>query len=276
MKTIIVPTDFSSIADNALRFATDMAKHIRASLLLLHVYQVPVAVSDMPMVTLNADEMKADSERDLAEAKDRIVQSTMGSVPVFTQARLGSVSTELEDICKSMQPFAVVMGTHGDSRTMPTVFGSNSLAAMRRLHVPVMLIPPGVSFRPVQKIGLACDMQKVAPSTPEKEIKTIVKEFGAELHVLNVDRRFEHFAPSSRQEAATLQNMLEELHPHYHFIYRDNIEESLDDFAQRNDLDFLIVVPKRHAFPEGLFHRSCSKKLAAQAHVPVMAIHEPV
>lgn len=275
MKTILVPTDFSPIAENALWFAADMAKHINGCLLLLHVYQVPITVSEVPMVMINADELKAESETNLHELKETLEKNTMGSVPVFFQSRLGSVGTELEDICETIHPFAVVMGTHGSTRTASTAFGSNSLAAIRRLHVPVMLIPPGASFRPIQKIGLACDLKKVCDTTPEKEIKTIVKEFGAELHVLNVDSRFEHFAPHGREQTAVLHNMLEELHPHYHFIYRENIEESLDDFAQRNDLDFLIVVPKKHAFPEGLFHRSCSKKLAARAHVPVMAIREP-
>lgn len=256
-------------------FAADMARHINACLLLLHVYQVPVTVAEVPMVMINAGEMEADSNEKLQELKTIVDKTTMGSVPVFTQSRLGSIGTELEEVCRTIRPFAVVMGTHGSSRTESLVFGSNSLTAIRRLHVPVMLIPPGSAFRPVQKIGLACDLRKVEATTPQKEIKAIVKEFGAELHVLNVDSHFEHFAPAGREQTAVLHNMLEELHPHYHFIYRENIEESLDDFAQRNQLDFLIVVPKKHAFPEGLFHKSCSKKLAAQAHVPVMAIHEP-
>jgi len=275
MKTIIVPTDFSPVAENAMWFATDMARHINASILLLHVYQVPVTVSEVPMVMINADELKAETEQNLQELKAMVDKATMGSVPIFIQSRLGSVGTELEDVCSTIHPFAVVMGTHGGSRAESMVFGSNSLTAIRRLHVPVMVIPPGSAFRPIQKIGLACDLKKVEATTPQKEIKAIVKEFGAELHVLNVDCHFEHFAPAGREQTAVLHNMLEELHPHYHFIYRDNIEASLDDFAQRNELDFLIVIPKKHAFPEGLFHRSCSKKLASHAHVPVMAIHEP-
>lgn len=276
MKTIIVPTDFSPIAENALWFAADMAKHINACILLLHIYQVPVTVSEVPMVMINADEIELESNNHLLVLKAVVEKKTMGSVPVFIQSRLGSVGTELEEVCESIHPFAVVMGTHGSSYPGSTGFGSNSLAAIRRLQVPVMVVPPNAIFRPVQKIGLACDLKKVHASTPEKEIKMIVKEFGAELHVLNVDARFEHFGPAGREQSALLHNMLEELHPHYHFIYRENIEESLDDFARRNDIDFLIVVPKKHAFPEGLFHKSCSKKLAANAHVPVMSIHEPV
>ena len=43
MKTIIIPTDFSAIATNAMRYGIDMATAIKGSILLLHVYQVPVS-----------------------------------------------------------------------------------------------------------------------------------------------------------------------------------------------------------------------------------------
>jgi len=276
MKTILVPTDFSPASENAMWFAADMARNIGACVLLVHMYQLPVsAVSEVPMMMLNADELRDECEVQLNALKERVEKTTLGSVPVFTQSRLGNTGIELEDICDTLHPFAVVMGMHGKGGVETMVFGSTTLNAMHHLRVPVMIIPAGSSFRPVLKIGLACDLKRVEATMPGKEIRAVVKEFGAELHVLNVDKRFEHFAPEGREQTTVLHTMLAGLDPRYHFIHKDNIEESLDDFAQRHQMDFLIVVPKKHGFPEGLFHKSCSKKLAEHAHVPVMAIHEP-
>jgi len=257
-------------------FAADMARNIGAGLFLVHMYQVPVtAISEVPMMMLNADELKNKSEEQLQELKERVEKTTLGCIPVFIQSRLGNAGVELEDICDTIHPFAVVMGMHSKGGVETTVFGSTALTAMRHLHVPVMIIPPGSSFKPIQKIGLACDLKRVEATMPGKEIRAVVNEFGAELHVLNVDKRFEHFAPAGREQTTVLHHMLAGLDPRYHFIHKDNIEESLDEFAQRHQIDFLIVIPKKHAFPEGLFHKSCSKKLAEHAHVPVMTIHEP-
>ena len=63
MKTIIVPTDFSPIATNAMNFAADMAANIDASVMLFHVYQVPVSMSDVPVVMVSAEELRRSSER---------------------------------------------------------------------------------------------------------------------------------------------------------------------------------------------------------------------
>jgi len=40
MKTILVPTDFSKIARNAIDYAVEIAKLTKAKLILFHVYHV--------------------------------------------------------------------------------------------------------------------------------------------------------------------------------------------------------------------------------------------
>ena len=274
MKTIIVPTDFSPVSENAMWFAADMAKHVDASLFLLHVYQLPVTVSEVPLVMISADELKNDSDDLLKDLKEKIEQKTGGKLMVRTESRFGNIAGALEDVCDTTQPFAVVMGSQGAGRMERIMFGSSVLTAIRRLHVPVMVIPPGVGYKPVRKIGLACDFRNVEATLPQKDIKDIVRAFGAELHVLNVGDRLDHMAPSNKEQSGMLHLLLDELHPQYHYIHKEKIEESLDEFAQRNNLDFLIVIPKKHAFPESLFHKSHSGQLATHAHVPVMAIHE--
>ena len=65
MKTIIIPTDFSPIATNALHYGIDMAQTINASVLLMHVYQVPLAIADVPVVVISEDELKNNAEEKL-------------------------------------------------------------------------------------------------------------------------------------------------------------------------------------------------------------------
>ena len=49
MKTIIIPTDFSGNALYAAYYALDLAAMIGARLNLLHVYTLPVQVSEIPI-----------------------------------------------------------------------------------------------------------------------------------------------------------------------------------------------------------------------------------
>lgn len=275
MKTIIVPTDFSPTATNAMNFATDMALNINASLMLLHVYQVPVSMTDVPVVLVSAEELKKSSEAKLEELKQSITHITSGKVKVYTEARMGDVSDELEDVCKHIKPFAVIMGTKGHSAMERILFGSTTLTAIRHLTWPVIVVPPGKEYgKGIKKIGFACDFQKVVENTPVHFIKDMVKEFGAELHVLNVDYESKHFKPETPEQSLLLHTLLEDMNPNYHFINHVDIEDGINEFAETNNIDLLITIPKKHKLLEGLFKTSSTKQLVTQSHVPVMCVHE--
>lgn len=275
MKTIIVPTDFSPIATNAMNYAADMALGINASLLLLHVYQVPVSMTDVPVVIVSAEEMKKSSEEKLEELKQSLTHITSGKIKIYTEVKMGDVVDELENLCKNIRPFAVVMGTKGASGIERILFGSTTLTTIRHLTWPVIVVPPGKEYgKGIKKIGLACDFQQVVQSTPVQFIKQMVKEFGAELHVMNVDYENKHFKPETPQESLLLHTLLEDVNPNYHFISHMDIEDGINEFTETNNLDLLIAIPKKHKLLAGLFKPSSTKQLVTQSHVPVMCVHE--
>jgi len=143
MKTIIIPTDFSPAATNAVNYGVDMALSIDASVLLLHVYNIPVAYGDVPVALISIDEMKKAAEDNIESLKRDLQHITSGKLQINTETRLGSVIDELEDLCTEIQPFAVVMGTAGYSAVERTLFGSNTLKAIKHLSCPVICVPVG-------------------------------------------------------------------------------------------------------------------------------------
>jgi nucleotide-binding universal stress UspA family protein len=275
MKTIIVPTDFSPIATNAMHYALDMAKSVNASILLLHVYQVPVSFTDTPIVLVSIEDLRKGAEEQIAHLKAEVEHLTSGSLKVYTETRLGNVADELENLCNKINPFAVVMGTKGASGVERILFGSNTLTAIRHLTWPVICVPPGKTFgNGIKKIGFACDFKDVVKTTPTHFIVDFVKEFNAELDVLNVDYHNKHFKPETPEQSLLLHTMLEEAKPSYHFIEHADIEDGINEFAENNNLDLIITIPKKHRLLEGVFKPSSTKQLVCQSHVPVMCVHE--
>jgi len=276
MKTIIVPTDFSPVSLNAANFAVNMALAIKADILLFNAYSIPVAYSsEVPLMLVSIEELRKGSETQLEDLKKKILHITSGKLNVVTEARMGNTIDELENICRLVQPFAVIMGAKGKSAIEKVVFGSTTLTAIRHLTWPVICVPPGKEYgKGIQKIGFACDFRKVTETIPVNYIKEMVKEFGAELHVLNVDYMERNFRPGTPQESFQLHTLFADIHPHYHFIDDPDVEDGIHSFAEINNLDLLIAIPKKHKFLEGIFKPSSTKQLIFQSHVPVMCMHE--
>jgi len=275
MKTILIPTDFSPVAANAVNYGVDMALAINASVLLLHVYNIPIAYGDVPVALLSVDDMKKSAEENIERLKKDVEHLTSGKLKIYTETRMGNLVDELEDLCRKIQPFAVVMGTTGTSAVERTLFGSNTLTAIKHLTCPVICVPKGKEYgKGIRKIGLACDFREVVETTPVSEIKEFVKEFHAQLFVLNVDHENKNFRPDTPEQSALLHVVLEEVHPEYHFITHKDIEDGINEFAEKNNLDLVIAIPKKHKLLDGLFKKSSTRQLVFESHVPVMCVHE--
>jgi len=274
MKTIIVPTDFSPAAINAMNYAADMALQIDASIMLVNIYQIPVAVTDAPLVMVSVEELRQGAEDRLAELKDDLSRVTSGRLKIYTEAILGDVVDELQELCEKINPFALVMGSMGHTALERTLFGSTTLTVIKHLKWPVIAVPKGKEYGAgIRKVGLASDFKEVVESIPFAGIRQFVSTFGAELHVLNVDYNNKQFKPDTPEQSVLLHTELESLRPHYHFIEHPDIEDGINDFAEKNNLDIIIAIPKRHKLLEGLFRKSSTRQLVFESHVPVLCMH---
>jgi nucleotide-binding universal stress UspA family protein len=270
MKTLIVPTDFSPASVNAMKYAVDMALAIDASIYLYTAYELPIIYNDMPIPPITADELKRMNEERLEQLKNSIIRISAGKINVFTEARLGNPVHVSEELCNSVQPFAVIMGSHGSTGLEGLIMGSNTLQAIRRLKFPVIVVPPGTTFRNIKKIGLACDFKNVTESIPFELIKNIVHEFGGELHIM-------HIGDTDQQpliDEAWLETMLDDIKPYYHFVKGEDVVSGINEIAEANNFDLVTIIPKNHNLAEKLFHTSNSKELVTHSHIPIVSIHE--
>src|SRR5690349_12443616 len=275
MKTLVVPTDFSSVSVNALNYAVDMAQAINAGIVLLHVYNVPVAFTDgpvSPVTVVSVEEVKRTAEERLEEIKKNLVTVTSGQIEILTEARLGNTIDELEQLCKSVEPLAIVMGSHGTTGLERIIMGSTTQTAIRQLKCPVIVIPPGTTYHGIKRIGLACDFDNIVQSTPVEYIKNIVREFGADLYVLNVkDKKDEESdVTESTMETAYLDAVLEEIRPAYVQLTGKDVVEGINGFAENNNLDLVMVIPKKHRLIDTLFHKSQSRELITHSPIPIV------
>lgn len=272
MKKIIAATDFSTDAENAVNYAADMALSINAGLVLLNVCQLPLSFGDVP-VAVYIDDLIKEAEEDIANLKEAVSKRTDGRLSIETVVKTGLFYDELEDVCEESMPYAVVTGSQGKTATQRLFFGSHAVYAMQHLKWPMIAVPLNAKYSLVKNIGFACDFDGVIETTPVDEIKMLVKDFNAKLHILNTGKE-DVFDPEVVFQSGMLQEMLAVLNPKYHFITNENVEDGILHFADKNNIDLLIVLPKKRSLMDKLVHRSHTKQLVLHSHVPVMALHE--
>jgi nucleotide-binding universal stress UspA family protein len=273
MKTILVPTDFSPVSMNAVNYATELALNIDSSIVLVNAYQIPVTFTEVPVIDISIEEIQKVSLLKLNELKKNLEHITSGKLKIYTETKLGYVSEVIEDLCEKMNPILIVMGTKGSSEIETFFMGSNALSTVLKVKYPVMVIPPGVKYKKIVKIGFACDLKEVVKTTPAKQINYFTNVFGASLTVLNVNVH-NNYDANTAEQILLLQTMLDKTKPHFEHIQNMDVAEGIHSWSEKNCLDLLITIPKRHRLIERLFQRNHTKDLIFQSHIPIMCIHE--
>ena len=274
MKTIVAPTDFSPKSNNSVDYAADMAYASGSDLVLLHVNPLPLPLSEVYYAGFNIENMQKEAVALMETMRSRLLIRTNNKINIYIETGAGDVISEIRDICERIKPYAVIMATENTDAMERFMFGGVTIAAIKKLPWPLIIVPPNVSFKKIEKIGLACDYRDVMQTIRMDVVKELVSAFNAELHIVYVTEELdETFNNDTVEQALYLQQMFGKLNPKYDFINSSDIEKSIDEFATRNELDLVIIIPKKHNLFGLLFHHSHTSKMAVDTHVPLVSIH---
>jgi glycine betaine transporter len=138
---ILVPTDFSSHADEALDTAIDLAGRYGASIALVHsfepvIYAFPEASGIYQ--SLQLEDVLGDIDKELEKRKQ--IALARGAQGVATVQLRGYPPIELTDYASAHGYDLIVLGTHGRRGLSRALMGSVAERVVRLAHCPVLTV----------------------------------------------------------------------------------------------------------------------------------------
>jgi nucleotide-binding universal stress UspA family protein len=144
IQKIVCPVDFSNCAQQALNYATELAKQFDAELSIVHAYEDPAAyVTPMPMsgyVGPGAElllELRKQLEVRLAQTTEDVKKQ---GVRVSSELLEGAPYRVVLDWAKEYGADLIVVGTHGHTGLTHALLGSVTERIVRMAHCPVLTI----------------------------------------------------------------------------------------------------------------------------------------
>ena len=141
MKTLLVPTDFSSNAASALDYAAAIANHFGSTILLVNTYKAPRR-ADM---FVSIDEfIRQDAQQQMDEQIKRVGPELKNGATVETFLLQGEIVPTLLRFAEQKEVDLIVMGTQGASGLKEVFIGSTTSALMTQTRHPQRIcLPPG-------------------------------------------------------------------------------------------------------------------------------------
>jgi nucleotide-binding universal stress UspA family protein len=271
MKTILVPTDFSNNANNALKYANDFAKVINNKIVLLHSYLPLVGKYNMisGIVAEDIAIQKKSSEKKLEKVRSKYVK-----VPSSHLVKIGDPIDEIIDAAQKSKSQLIVMGTHGASGLKRILFGSNTSDVISKSNIPVLAIPQRYRFKKINTIVYATDLNNTINEL--KHIIPIAKQLNATIEVLNLNYSYnknENKKQVVEKKIKTLSYKKIKLIEQKATIEQTMIEQ-IEKYLVKTKPQLLVMFPEDKAWFDKIFISSKTEELANQIKLPLLSIRK--
>jgi len=270
MKKILVPTDFSTQAENALKVAAQLARKHHCEIYLLHILEIPLHKVDALTSYNNLPEavyfMKlAHKQFEELKAKDYLK-----NLIVHEKVEFQEIFKGVFHVCKKESIDLIVMGSNGENGLMEMLIGSNTEKVVRTSETPVMVVKKEHPVFKPKHFVFASDFNEETKKPFEKalEFATI---FGAKMHLLMVN------TPNNFITTEDAQSRMKAFITSFDFInYSLNvhnevtIEKGIMQFAQSIKADLIGMSTHGRQGISHFFNGSVSEDLVNHAKRPVM------
>ncbi|MCX6300791.1 MAG: universal stress protein [Bacteroidia bacterium] len=261
-KIIVVPWDFTPVAENALAHAAKISRMVRNEVCLLHIVDKGIKPNE-------------EGEKKVLLAHVAEESSKKYNMPIGAEISKGSIFSAIADFVNEKDASLVVMGTHG-MKGMQKLTGSWALKVIVKSKVPFIVVQdPPLAQERYHNIVFPVDFKK---ENKEKTKMAIYmgKFFESKIHIIVTTSTDPSILKKTKVNLNfairyLIQNNIEyEIHE----IPKGNFPQQTLDFAQRINADLiLIVTTKNITFADYMVGASEQYIIANSSKIPVCCVN---
>lgn len=274
MKTILVPTDFSDIATNAINYAAKLAVYTKSKLFLFHAYHIPMIVSEVPFVlTSEENQLEEQSNEQMKLIVEELQKKYENRLEIESLSVPGFTSNEIVGIAKGRNCDLIVMGTNGAGGSN-RLLGTNTVDVIKHTDCNVLVVPDKVKFQKIDKIVFAFDYKIIKNSSVFNPLIELASLFNSEIMIFNIEDSRVQPTAEKALEGIKLEHAFENLKHTYWFSSHENIAEAINEFAVNNHAVMITMIRRSHNVFQQILNKSNTKLMALYSQLPLLILHE--
>jgi nucleotide-binding universal stress UspA family protein len=283
MKRLLIPTDFSEISKNSIKYGFQLAAKLNLNIQLVHVlelYKFAAGTSEAELIsTILPAENIIEMESLAMESFKKMLEELKGTLPDEVKYDFKVVSGHLvnEMIVESaLDETDLMILAVADSQDLITRFTHSTISAIiNDAACPVMVVPSVYSFRHVNKVVLATDFNK-ADLEMFSRFLALFAQFNPQIEVLHISPKAIDFK-TELKFAGFKQLIAEKItYPNVSFklLNHKNVVQGTIETLKSDNADLLLMLKEHENFFKSLFETSKTDKIAHFLKVPMISYHE--
>lgn len=278
MLNILLPTDFSDNAWNAIKYAVDFYTDTPCNFYVLHTNQITSTSHElMYLPDTSAIQTLAKT------SKERLtkVVTQINSLPskkehhnTFMLNEYGFLVDVINQQIEEKMIDSIVMGTKGASGLQEVIIGSNTGNVIKKVHCTTLVVPENATYKPIKEIAFPTDFSLFYNIKTLLPLSKMVYDNNAGLRILHISKKKADLDDSQKKNKSLLEDFFAESNFSFHFLTNNKVEDAVQCFVESRDIDLIVMVAKNlNYFQQILFHTKV-EKISYHTDVPFLVLHD--
>jgi nucleotide-binding universal stress UspA family protein len=270
MKTILIATDFSNASRNASLYGVELAKALKAKIILFNAYEVPKPAPGLGVSVSRYDVMTQTDKRLQDEAN--LLDCNPGIIEIICDE--GNSEDAITNVANEKKVDFIIAGMKGRGKNLKKIFGSTATSLIRRSDIPVIIVPEAAKFSVPKIILYASDIISDTNIELVDQIKPITGTFESKLFVVRVIKDQYTEIIERLNTPGKLREELKKSNASFEYPVDTDVGHALNEFIRKQHVNLLVMMPHKHEWWERLFRKSETKDMIIHSHIPILVIPE--
>lgn len=276
MKKILVPTDFSDYAGEALAYAVELCKNTGGGeITLLNAYPI-TSISPYVYDQLIKSIRKDVSESTLKKLTDEWnkVKKRLkpgNDIKVRFKAIEGKIVESIIEAAKKEKSDIIVMGTKGAGKIKRILFGSIASQVIEKAHCPVLAIPKFAKYKKISSILYVTDC-KHHELYNIVDLFEIAKVYNSSVHIVYITDKFKTVGKKEldkfKNDVLKLCNIKK---LHFEYVRSNDTEDAVEVYIQLKKVSLIALTTKRKSLFKKVFNKGLARELSFHTKIPLLA-----
>lgn len=280
MKRILLPTDFSDNAYNAVRYALNLFKEQECTFYLLHTYTPAIYQADYILHSPGqiglGDIYQESSITQLDALKTKIEREFNNPKHTFLiHSAFNLLVDELLETVTNENADMIIMGTQGATGAKEIIIGSHTVHVIKKATCPIIAVPSNFDYETPKEILFPTDYEIDYSEAQLHQLLDIAKNHISRIAVMHVSTGYELTEVQQRNKAK-LDKMLIKIAHLFHELPDQTVIDGINSFQMEKRMNLLVMIQNKHTFLERLFIEPVIKKLGFHVNIPFMVIPHKV
>ncbi|MEN3322151.1 universal stress protein [Mariniflexile soesokkakense] len=272
MRKILIPTDFSENATNALEYAIALFKYEISEFFIMHAYQDDIyaedlkvtreTLSDVTEMVGNRSKIRLESIKQHAY---KILPNPRHTYHIVSSNNI--LVDEADKIVDKENIDVIVMGTRGYTNDSKITFGSHTLQVLKYVSCPVLVIPEKYKYKKPLHILFPTNYLIPYKRRELKLLCEMVCPYNALIDILYITSS-RGLSMRQQDNQDFIKNELCKNDLNFKTVNSKNITNTINSYIKENSVDMLVMVNNRHTFLEDILMQSTIDKMGLYINIP--------